>query len=118
MKTFQHDISAPAFRGVQRNRKPLGLHFSHADPEKARHFSRVWSHGQQRRFARTELVRAPRKGIEPIGVENNRNFGITHDAANEFLGLSIGRKARADGEYRFTARELRKSSVLEISQAG
>ena len=99
-------------RAKSRDPKPVGLHRLNGDARQARHFAGMRSE-HQRTFAAVELVGMPVEGIESVGIDDQRNVGLSRCLMHELRRLRVASNARSDGDDRH-----RLSQLGEVCECG
>ena len=90
----------------------IGLHGFDGDTGQARHFSRM--RGQhQRPLAAVEQLGVAVEGVEPIGVEDDRDLGLAHSFADELHGFRIAADARTESHHIHRLHQFLESPALD-----
>src|SRR5712692_8798858 len=92
-----HGRLAPARRGLLRYLEAIGLHLLCRAPEEPGHLARMRGQGERRRLALLQLVGAPGKGVQAVGIEDRRQRALGQHCAHKLLRFAVGRKTRTDG---------------------
>ena len=113
---LQHQNQVMIAREAARDIEPVGLYCLDRDARQSRHLAGM-RREHQRPPAAIEQIGLALEGVQPVGIDHQRNLGLVHRFVNELHRLRIAPDAGADGDHGHRLGQI-EQSVRSARQPG